>query len=137
MNPYPHHLGLLGGLLLLAQALVLLLSQVHLAVVEHVVCVEHGEVVHADAHGEETEHADAGTQAGVGRGDAPEGHEHEDCDSILNCETADSLSAPIDGVCATVFVAALEAAEPAAWELVPRADTQTYLLAPKTSPPRA
>ena len=68
-------------------------------------------------------------------GTDPGHHEHEQCADFLTNDDVMDTVAKTTLQCETRFVASPCVLEPAAWELVPRADTQTYLLAPKTSPP--
>lgn len=122
-------LAALAALLLVGSSLG---QAAHLAVVQHAICAEHGDLLHAaDAHTASTadaEHDDEG-------GSTPEqGGDHDHCQLLARNQGEQALP----GVSAVS--ALLPVAPPALIELatvVPARPAQAPLsLAPKTSPPR-
>ncbi|RLB50419.1 MAG: hypothetical protein DRJ42_18880 [Deltaproteobacteria bacterium] len=107
-------------------------GQVHRLEVIHVVCAEHGELVHARHDGRAADAAPAPTSVpSFGRGSGPaDAHEHCDLvfdrrDPVVAGDSVASLAVPeTAGITVLAVGATEEAASPA-----------PYLIAPKASPP--
>jgi hypothetical protein len=118
--------GSVAAFVLLCQAA----AWVHAAAIPHLTCLEHGDSVHLDAHG----------QAGLPQSDVPAvaaapaqeatAHAHEHC-NLDGHRTASTPAAAPSDVAATVVAGATPTAA------APPPAVRLLLLAPKTSPPRA
>jgi hypothetical protein len=124
-------LSLLGTLLAWAVGSSQLGTSLHFAAISHEICDEHGELVHAEAHGDghHTAHAEEATVVS----DHASDHGHEHCGVFARPEDDASLATP-PGVEISAPAATDVAWLPARVRVFVAASAR-LLAAPKTSPP--
>ncbi len=119
-------------------AALLLASQtsawLHAAAVSHATCAEHGEMIHAGAVAPESDRAEAEPSSPALRGDVSgvSGHEHCGSSALLRFRDA-ALPAPI----AVAFALTPPSSRLRDGVVALPRGADVYVVAPKTSPPRA